>query len=375
VDGSFTVCGIEETSMGLISNIANKDILSREEIIQLLSSSGKDEMRELFSSAYDIKKKFVGTTVYFRGLIELSNICAKDCFYCGIRKGNLDVERYRLSEKEILDEARQAWEWGYGSIVLQAGEMTGSSYVSFISDIVRRIKELSNGELGITLSLGEQSDEVYRQWYEAGAHRYLLRIETTNRHLYTQLHPADHSFDARVACLKSLGEIGYYVGTGVMIGLPGQTVEDLADDILFFKDIDTDMIGMGPFIPHHGTPLAGSIPDFEAVKYDQLDRALKMIAVTRIALKDVNIAAATALQAIDDFGREQGLKAGANIIMPNITETQYRTGYQLYDNKPCLDENASQCRGCLGSRIAAIGETIGYRQWGDSPHYRNRVKG
>ena len=360
--------------MGLISDIANKDIITREDIVRLLASSDRTSHNELLEAAYEVKKRFVGATVYYRGLIELSNICGKDCFYCGIRKGNRNVERYMMQEKEILDEAKLAWDWGYGSVVLQAGEMTGEGYVSFVTGIVRKIKELSNDELGITLSLGEQTDDVYREWYEAGAHRYLLRIETSNRELYRKLHPADHDFEARVRCLHSLSGIGYYVGTGVMIGLPGQTLEDLADDILFFKELDVDMIGMGPFIPHHGTPMAQSIPDFEAVKYDQLDLALRMIAATRIVLKDVNIAAATALQAIDPLGREQGLKAGANIIMPNITETKYRTGYQLYDNKPCLDENASMCRGCLDGRISAIGETIGYRQWGDSPHHKSKVK-
>ena len=259
--------------------------------------------------------------------------------------------------------------------MLQAGELTGDAHVSFITDIVRKIKKLSDGELGITLSLGEQSDDVYREWFAAGAHRYLLRIETSNPELYRKLHPSDHDFNERVRCLKSLSDIGYYTGTGVMIGLPGQTLENLADDILFFRDLDADMIGMGPFIPHHGTPMAESIPDFEKVKYEQLDLALKMIAATRIVLKDVNIAAATALQAIDEFGRERGLKAGANIIMPNITETKYRAGYQLYDNKPCLDENASLCRGCLDGRIASIGETVGSRQWGDSPHHKAKVPG
>ncbi|MGL4369889.1 MAG: [FeFe] hydrogenase H-cluster radical SAM maturase HydE [Spirochaetota bacterium] len=357
--------------MDALNDILIKDELSRDDMIVLLSLEERDQMNRLFERAYEVKKKYVGTTVYYRGLIEVSNICEKNCNYCGIRRDNRGIERYRMSEEEILGEARQAWEWGYGSIVLQSGETTGENYARFIEDIIRKIKELSSGELGITLSLGEQDEDVYRRWFDAGAHRYLLRIESSRRDLYYSLHPHDHDFDRRIACLETLGRIGYYLGTGVMIGLPGQTAADLADDILFFRTLDADMIGMGPFIPHHGTPMSGSIPDYEAIKYRQLDKALQMIAVTRIALKDVNIASATALQAIDEFGREMGLKAGANIIMPNMTETKYRRDYQLYDNKPCLDENAVMCRGCLDGRISAIGEKVGYRQLGDSPHYKN----
>jgi len=211
------------------------------------------------------------------------------------------------------------------------------------------------------------------RWYDAGAHRYLLRIETSDPDLYSTLHPSDHDFEKRKACLYALKRIGYYVGTGIMIGLPGQTVENCADDILFFRDLDVDMIGMGPYIPHSDTPLGASCDMSGFDGSEQLEKALMMIAVTRIVLKDVNIASTTALQALNDLGREMGLKAGANIIMPNITDTRYRRGYQLYENKPCLDENASMCRGCLESRIQSIGETIGYREWGDSPHFNVRT--
>lgn len=334
-------------------------------------------MQQLFDRAYKIKKKYVGTTVYFRGLIELSNICEKNCYYCGIRKENRKVERYMMSEEEVLQAAKEAWQWGYGSVVLQAGEIGNSYYTGFIENLIRKIKELSNGELGITLSLGEQEENTYKRWYEAGAHRYLLRIETSDRKLYALLHPESHNYDRRLECLQILGDIGYYVGTGVMIGLPGQTVAHLADDIMFFKEIDADMIGMGPYIPHHDTPLACCLGNFDDIKEDQFELALRMIAATRIFLKDVNIASTTALQALDDSGRELGLKAGANIIMPNITDTTYRRGYQLYDKKPCMDENASMCRTCLEGKILSIGETIGYNKTGDSPHYdrkRTRVR-
>ena len=342
------------------------------EIAALLSLKSPDELKALFARAYEVKKRYVGTRVWFRGLIELSNICSKDCFYCGIRSGNASVTRYTISPDEVVKEARWCFEQGYGSIVLQAGERSDAAWTEIITDLILKIKALSDGKLGITLSLGEQSEGVYRQWFEAGAHRYLLRIETSNPTLYKQLHPADHSYDARVECLRSLKKVGYQVGTGVMIGLPGQSVDDLADDLLFFYDIDVDMIGMGPFIPHKDTPLGHLVPSFDPD--EAIDMGLKMIAACRIFLKDVNIASTTALQALKDDGRELGLLAGANILMPNITDTSFRDKYQLYEGKPCMDENASLCRGCLERRIQAIGETIAYNEWGDSVHFRTRTQ-
>jgi biotin synthase len=348
--------------------------LSSEDMKLLLSLSNKTEMQYLFEKAYQIKSDCVGKKVYFRGIIELSNICEKDCYYCGIRKSNLSQRRYLMTEDEILSAADWAFKNNYGSIVLQSGENTSNSFVSFIEKIIIEIKKLSNGRLGITLSLGEQLDSVYRKWFEAGAHRYLLRIETSNEELYGKLHPEKHSFKRRLNCLAHLGKTGYQLGTGVMIGLPYQTIDDLVNDMIFFKKVDADMIGMGPYIVHKDTPLAESLPDFEKIKEYQLNLSLKMIAVTRIFLKDVNIASTTALQSLNPTGREMGLLAGANIIMPNITETKYRAAYQLYDNKPCLDENSSMCRNCLEKRISSIGETIGYGEWGDSKHFKGKKK-
>ncbi|MFA6294021.1 MAG: [FeFe] hydrogenase H-cluster radical SAM maturase HydE [Victivallales bacterium] len=346
--------------------------LSFEDIKVLLSLSSKSEMQELFEKAYAVKSEHVGKKVYFRGIIELSNICEKDCYYCGIRKSNLSQRRYLMTEDEILSAADWAFKSNYGSIVLQSGENTSKAFTSFIEKIIIEIKKLSAGKLGITLSLGEQLDSVYRKWHDAGAHRYLLRIETSNEELYGRIHPDKHSFKDRLNCLRRIREAGYQLGTGVMIGLPFQTMDDLANDILFFREIDADMIGMGPYIVHKETPLADSLPGFEKIKDNQLNLALKMIAVTRIFLKDVNIASTTALQSLNPTGREMGLLAGANIIMPNITETKYRAAYQLYDNKPCLDENSSMCRNCLEKRISSIGETIGYGEWGDSKHFNGR---
>ena len=352
-------------------DIIAKEQLSRDDIVSLLSISDKQQIDTLFKRAYEVKKQYVSNVVYLRGIIEFSNICSKDCLYCGIRKGNTDLKRFQMTKDEIVSAALWAFEGKYGSVVLQSGERSDTPFVDFVEDVVKTIKEKSAGKLGITLSLGEQSADTYRRWYEAGAHRYLLRIETSNPELYSRIHPPDSIFQDRVECLKLLRQTGFQVGTGVMIGLPGQTLEDLADDVLFFKNIDADMIGMGPYIPHHSTPMG-----IESATYDaeaQLELGLKMVAVCRIVLKDVNIAAATALQALKFNGRELGVMAGANIIMPNVSDTKYREGYQLYDNKPCLDENSSQCRACLTGRILGIGETIGFEQWGDSPHFRNKT--
>ncbi len=342
-----------------------------EEWETLLALSAPEDREALYEAAYKVKLDTVGPTVYFRGIVELSNICSKDCYYCGIRRSNANVKRYQMSEDEIVRDALWAHEQNYGSIVLQSGERQDKAFVAQITRILKRIKAESNNELGITLSLGEQTEDVYREWFDAGAHRYLLRIETTDPELYRDLHPASHDFETRIACLKLLRSVGYQVGTGVMIGLPGQSVAHLARDIQFFRDWDIDMIGMGPYIPHAETPLADRMPAIDDAS--QLALGLNMVAVARLVLRDVNIAATTALQALNPVGRELGLQAGANIIMPNLTPTEFREGYQLYDGKPCLDENSAMCQGCLQRRVAGVGETIGLGQWGDSPHFIKRT--
>lgn len=345
---------------------------NKQELIEMLRVSGEDELQELYKRAYEVKKAYVGTKVYFRGIIELSNICSKNCYYCGIRSGNPDFKRYTISIDEALSEAKWCYGQHYGSLVIQAGERRDDFWTNYVSELIRGIKELSDGKLGITLSLGEQSEDVYQRWFEDGAHRYLLRIETSDRELYKSLHPADHSFEYRKSCLKLLRKVGYQVGTGIMVGLPGQSLESIADDILFFYDEDFDMLGMGPYIPHHGTPLAHLREGFDSAA--ALTMGLKLISACRIALKDINIATTTALQALHPEGRELGLLAGANVLMPNITDTKYRDDYQLYEGKPCLNENADQCIGCLARRIAAIGETIGFDEWGDSKHFYKRTE-
>ncbi len=346
----------------------------RQTLAFLLSLQKPQELEALYRAAYQVKLKHIDNRVRLRGLIEVSNVCRKNCFYCGIRCGNAKVARFSMSMEEILSAAQLAADYRYGSVVLQGGERTDPRWTDFIEEAVHRIKKIGDGNLGITLSLGEQPEETFRRWFDAGAHRYLLRIESSDPELYVKLHPADHSYTERVDALKLLREIGYQVGTGVMIGLPGQTIDNLVHDLEFFRQLDVDMIGMGPYLMHHDTPLGQQFPECGSDTMRQLERGLKMIAVTRLYLRDVNIASTTALQALAPDGRELGLLAGANVIMPNIGDLAYRKGYLLYENKPGTDENAEIARGKLERAVAAIGESIAYDDWGDSLHFAERQK-
>ncbi len=357
--------------------ILEKKDFSFEDLVFLLSLEKEEDLNKLYEKAYEVKLENVGNEAYYRGLIEFSNYCIKNCNYCGIRKDK-KTDRYEMTQSEIVEMAKWAYENEYGSVTLQAGERVDDEFIQFCDDAIKNIRDLSNGELGMTLSLGEQNSKTYKKWFDYGAHRYLLRIETTNRELYKKLHPDDdlHNFDNRVNCLKELKQIGYQVGTGVMIGLPGQTIEMLAKDIMFFKDMDIDMIGMGPYIVSQGTPTGDDVlaKDLDS-KEEQNKRfllGLKMIAVTRLYLKDVNIAATTALQGLNPLGREKGLKAGANILMPIITLPDYRAKYQLYDNKPCIEDTSEHCKKCLSGRVKSVGDVIGYGKWGDSPHFTKK---
>jgi len=317
--------------------------------------------------------KTIARKVYLRGLIEFSNICHKSCYYCGIRCDNKNVERYELTDDEVLNAVDFAWRNRYGSVVLQSGERQSPLFTERITTLLRKIKEYTHNEMGITLSCGEQSEETYREWFEAGAHRYLLRIETSNRELYYQLHPKDdkHSFETRIEAIKNLKKIGYQTGTGVMIGLPFQTEQHLADDLLFFQNMDVDMVGMGPYLEHKGTP-------FYRYEYlllpleKRLELTLKMIADLHRLMPDINIAATTALQVLDSEGREKAVFAGANIIMPNITLPAARVNYQIYDNKPGIHHDAEQTLSALESRLRQAGIEIAYGEWGDSDHFNNR---
>jgi len=360
--------------MTIIEEILNKHSFGREDIISLLSA-GEEDSSVIYQKAGEIKKAFVENKVYFRGLIEYSNYCTKNCFYCGIRSGNLRCARYEMADDEVLGAARYAWENRFASIVIQSGERDDEKFISKIEQLITDIQAMAHNELHITLSLGEQKPDTYRRWFKAGAHRYLLRIEVSNPELYRKLHPDDkhHSHQSRLEALKALREAGYQVGTGVMIGLPFQAVSDLADDLLFFKDFDIDMVGMGPYIEHQDTPLYQYRMELLPLR-ERFLLSLRMVAVLRIMMKDINIAATTALQAIDPFGREQALRVGANVIMPNLTPTKYRQDYLLYENKPCLNEEAEACKGCLETRIRMAGDAIAYGEWGDSKKYKDRLR-
>ncbi len=356
--------------MRSIRHLLEKDDFCKEEIIDLLSVTDSESIELLRSSAERTLLSHRGSEVYFRGLVEFSNICTSDCYYCGIRKGNNSVKRYMLSKEQILEAARFCAFHEYGSIVLQSGERTDPQFIDFVEDVIRGIKSQTQSKslpegLGITLCVGEQTKETYRRFYEAGAHRYLLRVETTSQELFSSIHPETQALSSRVSALKTLKETGFILGTGVMIGLPGQTVENLADDILFFKEVDADMIGMGPYIVHPQTPMVTFKKEVDSNTENNFTLTLKMIAVTRLVLKNVNIAATTALQAIKLDGREYGLRFGANVVMPQITPGEVRKEYLLYEGKPCLDENAEQCRNCLTGRIHSVGRTVAKNSWGD----------
>lgn len=367
-----------------VDSILQKDLvgdewLTEEDLRCLMTVTDEETLKKIYKKAYEVKAAYVDKVAYYRGLIEFSNRCIKNCLYCGIRYENSKTERFDMSRDDVLKMAKWAYDHEYGSLTLQSGERTDDVFVDYVVDLIRDIKQLSNNELGITMCVGEQSEEAYRRMREAGADRYLLRIETTNKDLFEMIHPKDalHSFETRVNCLKSLRKVGFQVGTGVMIGLPGQTLDDLVNDILFYRDMDIDMIGMGPYVVHHDTPLGQRALelgiDSQEGKLERVQLGLKMIALTRLFLKDVNIAATTALQALDKLGREKGLAAGANILMPIITVPEHRAKYLLYDNKPCVDDNADQCKECLTRRVMSIGDRVGWKEQGNSQHYKKRI--
>ena len=335
--------------------------LDREGLAAAIASEDAAFEEALRQEAYHVKVATVGPEVYLRGLIEISNICVKNCLYCGIRR-DVRCQRYELSEEEVLAAAKVAASRRYGSIVIQGGERADKTFTQKITRLLKAIKALDTGDdppLGITLSLGEQPREVYEEWFHAGAHRYLLRIESSNPDLYRKIHPEDHSYDRRLRALYHLKEIGYQAGTGAMLGLPYQTAEDMADDLLFYKEFDTPMVGMGPYNPHPETPLTLSgVPYPSAPRRFSL--GLKMIALLRLLMPDINIAAATALEILDPHGREMGILSGANVLMPNITPSEQMVKYNLYNRKTL---NASDVQDLIERGIP-----IGFGRWGDSKH-------
>lgn len=327
-----------------------------EEIAFVLS---KDEINEkLFALADEVRQKYLARDVYIRGIIEFSNYCRNDCLYCGIRASNRDIQRYRMSVDQIVQRAQLISQMGIKTIVLQSGE---DLYYDrdVIAQLIDRIKRLN---VAITLSIGERDFSDYRLWKDAGADRYLMRHETADERLYEKLHPAD-SFKTRVEHLKKLKQLGYEVGAGSMVGLPGQDDISLAKDILFVRDLDADMVGIGPFIPHPSTPLKNA-------RAGALNKTLKMIALTRLFLPDTNIPATTALGTIHPFGRQLALKCGANVIMPNFTPSPYRALYTLYPDKICIFENDIACGECTKNLVKSAGYTVS-----DDFGYRRKIDG
>ncbi len=321
--------------------------LSKKEIVDILSSPDTD----IFKEADAVRKKYVGDGVHLRGLIEFSNICKCNCLYCGLQSSNKHVNRYRLSKDEILDIAKKGVDEGFKTIVLQSGEDEFFN-TKLMCEIISEIKNLG---VALTLSIGEKSFEDYKAFKAAGADRYLLRIETTDKNLYKKMHPYAN-FDNRMRCLYDLKKLGYETGTGCLVGLPEQTLESLADDILFFKELDADMIGIGPFIPHPDTPLKNE-------NNGSLDLAIKVMAVTRILLKDINIPATTAMESLRSDGRLLALQSGANVVMPNLTDDCHKKMYEIYPNK------ISATKQDLDFKLKTINRYIET----DSCGYRNRA--
>lgn len=353
----------------IIKDILNKPSLHKDDVKNLLMVKTQEEKALILEHSARVRKKYVGNQLFLRGLVEYSNICRKNCHYCGIRAANKNVDRYSVANNEVLACAKMAWEKGYGSLVIQTGEQTGKDFIQKIANLLAQIKELTRGELGITLSCGEQSYETYKLWFENGAHRYLLRFESANQELYYRIHPDDrlHSFSNRMRALNDLRAIGYQVGSGMMIGLPGQTIDALVEDLFLLKKLDVDMVGMGPYIEHPDTPLF-RFKHLLISKEERLDLSILVIAVLRILMKDINIASATALDSLHPKGREKAIAAGANVLMPNLTPVHYRENYFLYDNKPYLTE-ADELINQLSSADSLKEFSIAYKLWGDSKHF------
>ncbi len=331
-------------SSELIAQAEQTHHLTAEELLQLLTDPHADVL--LFAAADRVRKKYVGDEVHLRALIEFTNICKNQCLYCGLQCQNKHISRYRLTSEEIISLARKAAQYGYKTVVLQGGEDPFFT-ADILVPIIQQIKKLG---LAITLSIGERTTEDYLAFKQAGADRFLLRIETTDKTLYGKYNPG-MSFENRLRCLTDLKNLGYEVGTGILVGLPGQTPRSLAQDILFFKELGADMIGLGPFIPNPDTPLK------DAPK-PALEPALRVMALTRLLLPDINIPATTAMETIEPNGRLRALQAGANVVMPNVTEGEARLNYALYPGKACAGEDPSKCRGCLTAKLAAIDRPV-----------------
>lgn len=331
----------------LVDKLALEGMLSPAEFKALLEGRTEELEEYLFEKARGKRKEVYGTDVYIRGLIEFTNYCKQDCYYCGIRRSNTNANRYRLTEEEILECCKIGRELGFYTYVLQGGE---DAYYTEerIVHLIRRIKD-AYPDSAITLSIGEWPKSSYQAFFDAGADRYLLRHETANDEHYSQLHPSNQLGKNRKQCLFDLKEIGFQVGCGLMVGSPFQTIDHLVEDLLFIKQLHPHMVGIGPFIPHHDTP-------FASMKAGTVSLTLCMLALVRLMLPDVLLPSTTALGTIDPLGREKGILAGGNVVMPNLSPTDVRNKYLLYDNKICTGDEAAECRYCMQKRM----ETVGY---------------
>ncbi|MFZ5354340.1 MAG: [FeFe] hydrogenase H-cluster radical SAM maturase HydE [Bacillota bacterium] len=339
-----------DSQMVKISKLCDESIkgklLNKEEILELLVCD-EQSAAMVFAAADRVRQQEMGDDVHLRGLIEFSNYCKRNCEYCGLRRGNKNIERYRLETDEIIDTAINAEKLGYRSVVLQSGEDPYYT-VEKICRVVEGIK--AKTDLAVTLSCGEFSYDEYKLMKEAGADRYLIRFETSNKELYQKLHP-DSVFEERLECLRNLRKLDYQVGSGFMVGLPGETHEIIADNLLLLKELDVDMAGIGPFIPNPDTGLAGE-------SGGKLLDALKAVAIARLLLRNAHLPATTAMGSLDPKGREKALCAGANVVMPNVSPMRFRELYALYPNKICVTDDPGHCRNCITGKIKALGRSV-----------------
>jgi biotin synthase len=332
--------------INLIEKLEGCHTLSKDEFVFLLADLSQENQEVLREKAQNTSKRIFGNKIYTRGLIEFTNYCKNDCYYCGIRKSNKEVQRYRLTKEDILDCCRTGYDLGFRTYVLQGGE-DGSYSDDDIAVIVSMIKS-EFPDCAITLSIGERSYDSYLMFRKAGADRYLLRHETADEEHYQRLHPKSLKLENRKRCLRDLKDIGFQVGAGFMVGSPYQTLENIAQDLLFLKELSPQMIGIGPFIPHHQTPFADKTQG-------TLEQTLMLISILRLMIPNALIPATTALGTINPNGRELGILYGANVVMPNLSPTSVRKKYELYDNKICTGDEAAECRFCLDGRMKRIG--------------------
>lgn len=333
----------------IVDDIENNCDITYEQLESLLTSEDVEGIKYLHSKAREVADKIYGKDVYIRGLIEFTNYCKNDCLYCGIRHSNRNVSRYRLTDEQILDCCKNGYELGFRTFVLQGGEdpyYTDDRVCQLIRNIKTRYPDCA-----VTLSIGEKSKESYKRFFDAGADRYLLRHETANEEHYNSLHPQEMSLSTRKECLYNLKEIGFQVGCGFMVGSPNQTIQTLYEDLKFIKELQPHMVGIGPFISQHDTPFADK-------PSGTLEQTLRLLSIIRLIHPQVLLPSTTALGTIHPQGRELGIKAGGNVVMPNLSPTDVREKYQLYDNKICTGDEAAECKNCMANRMKSIGYQV-----------------